>query len=96
MQVSNFGNDIILAEQCRQDVDKFCSSEEAGNGRVHACLRSHRSELTPGCAAEELKLEIEESSNFELRTSLKQVSFHCVAISVPVPSSNATAVRSSH
>jgi golgi apparatus protein 1 len=69
VQARNFGNDIILVEQCKQDVDRFCSSVQPGNGRLLACLRSHRSELTPGCAAEELKLEMEESSNLELRTS---------------------------
>lgn len=77
MQVTNYGNDVILAEQCRKDVETFCSTEEAGGGRVHACLRLHRDELSDGCAAEELKLEIEESSSFELRTNLKQVCFLC-------------------
>lgn len=78
MQVTNFGNDIILAEKCREDVEKFCTLEEAGEGRVHACLRTHREEISKGCAAEELKLEIEESGIFELRTNLKQVCCHCL------------------
>lgn len=62
-----------MAEKCRQDVDNYCTDVEAGEGRVHACLRSHRDELSAGCAAEQLRLEIEESSSFELRTNLKKV-----------------------
>lgn len=30
MEVSNFRNDIILAEACRDDVDKFCADVESG------------------------------------------------------------------
>lgn len=30
MEVSNYKNDIILAEACRGDVDRFCSTVEPG------------------------------------------------------------------
>lgn len=30
MEVSNFKNDIILAEACREDVDKYCANVEGG------------------------------------------------------------------
>ena len=30
MEVSNFHNDILLAEACREDVDKYCNTIEAG------------------------------------------------------------------
>lgn len=30
MEVSDYKNDIILAEACRWDVDKFCSTVPAG------------------------------------------------------------------
>ena len=30
MEVSDFRNDIILAEACRQDVDKYCAKVEPG------------------------------------------------------------------
>lgn len=36
MEVSNFRNDIILAEACRDDVDKFCTDVEAGACSVPA------------------------------------------------------------
>jgi golgi apparatus protein 1 len=64
---------VLLAEACRGDVDKICAKVEAGEGRVHECLREHRGQLTEPCRKEELKLEIQEASNFELRTNLKKV-----------------------
>lgn len=30
MEVENFNNDIILAEACRSDVDKYCANVEPG------------------------------------------------------------------
>lgn len=41
MEVSNFRNDIILAEACRDDVDKFCADVESGASGVwsHPWLR---------------------------------------------------------
>ena len=83
----------MLAEQCRNDVESFCSTEEPGDGRVHACLRSHRDELSPGCAAEELKLEIEEASSFELKINLKQVCFQCPGAVCSWPNTPAMTVQ---
>lgn len=34
MEVTNFNNDILLAEACREDVDKFCSSVQPGGDRA--------------------------------------------------------------
>lgn len=73
MQVNNFGNDVILAEACRADIDKFCKGVKGGDGRVHECLRKHRGELTDACRKAELELEIEEVGNFDLRTNLRKV-----------------------
>lgn len=33
MEVSNFKNDILLAEACRTDVEQFCSTVEPGGSR---------------------------------------------------------------
>jgi Golgi apparatus protein 1 len=30
MEVENYKNDIILAEACREDVDKYCANVEPG------------------------------------------------------------------
>ena len=73
VQVNTFGNDIILAEACRDDVSKLCSKVQAGHGALHDCLREHRQKLSAKCRKEEFRLEIEESSNFELRTSFMRV-----------------------
>lgn len=40
MEVSNYKNDIILAEACRSDVDRFCYNIPAGAcgcACMHAC-----------------------------------------------------------
>lgn len=36
MEVSNFHNDVILAAQCRADVDKFCKDVPPGESTPHA------------------------------------------------------------
>ena len=77
LQVSDFGSDVILAEACRGDHDKFCAQVPAGKGRVHACLRRHRAQLSQACRKEELQLEIEEASSIELRTPLTEVRSAC-------------------
>lgn len=70
MEVTDFHNDVILAAACRDDVDKFCKGEQAGEGRIHACLRANREQLTASCRSEELLLEQQEADNLELRPSL--------------------------
>jgi hypothetical protein len=37
MEVSNFNNDVILAANCRGDVDKFCKNIEPGVRGCSAC-----------------------------------------------------------
>ncbi|GLI58992.1 hypothetical protein VaNZ11_000814 [Volvox africanus] len=70
MEVSNFMNDILLAEACRTDVELYCSNVEAGEGRVHKCLRDNRKKLTEACRREELLLEEKEANSIELNMSL--------------------------
>ncbi len=36
-------------QQCRDDVTKFCSSVERGQGRVFACLNEQKTELSGAC-----------------------------------------------
>lgn len=73
MEVSDFRNDVILAEACRQDVDQFCDMVEPGEGRVHQCLRDNREKISEACAAEELKLEKIESESTELQPRLNKL-----------------------
>lgn len=70
MEVSNYNNDVILAAACKSDVEKLCANVEPGEGRVHNCLREHRSQLSEACRREELLLEELEAENVELRPSL--------------------------
>lgn len=54
-----------------------CSSKHfscvAGEGRVHECLRSHRTQLSDSCRKEELLLEEMEAENVELRPGIMRV-----------------------
>jgi len=34
---------------CRADFDRFCKGTQPGQGRVLACLRGHRNDLTESC-----------------------------------------------
>eukprot|EP00201_Polytomella_parva_P015143 CAMPEP_0175066598 /NCGR_PEP_ID=MMETSP0052_2-20121109/16604_1 /TAXON_ID=51329 ORGANISM="Polytomella parva, Strain SAG 63-3" /NCGR_SAMPLE_ID=MMETSP0052_2 /ASSEMBLY_ACC=CAM_ASM_000194 /LENGTH=941 /DNA_ID=CAMNT_0016333331 /DNA_START=144 /DNA_END=2969 /DNA_ORIENTATION=- len=70
MEVNDYRNDVLLAAACRNDVDKFCSKVETGEGRVHECLRKNRSGLSPACRREEILLEEQEAESVELRPSL--------------------------
>ncbi|GBF94315.1 hypothetical protein Rsub_06937 [Raphidocelis subcapitata] len=70
MEVTDFRNDVILAEACRGDVDKYCGQVEPGEGRVHACLRHQMNFLSPACAAEESKLASKEARDIRLKPKL--------------------------
>eukprot|EP00775_Hariotina_reticulata_P012795 gene12795-12923_t len=70
MEVQDFHNDVILAAQCQGDVEQFCKLVPPGEGRVHACLRQHRSQLSDGCRQEESILEQQEAEHIELRPNL--------------------------
>ncbi|MGY3618945.1 cysteine rich repeat-containing protein [Bradyrhizobium sp. USDA 10063] len=37
-------------QACRGDYSRLCSSVSPGGGRIIACLQSHASELSSGCA----------------------------------------------
>lgn len=70
LQVRDFRNDVILAEACRQDVDKYCGSVKPGEGKVHQCLVDHQDNLAVACRAETNHLSITAASNVELSPSL--------------------------
>lgn len=70
MEVTDFRNDVLLAEACRGDVDTHCKSVKPGEGRVLQCLRDHRQQLTDACRKEELKLSIIQSRDIRLRPKM--------------------------
>jgi hypothetical protein len=56
MEVTDFRNDVILAEACRGDVDKYCKDVEPGEGFVgfrgsRVLLSEGRTTGTPGCVS---------------------------------------------
>lgn len=73
MEVTDFRNDVILAEACRGDVESLCLDVEPGEGRVHQCLRMHRDELSPKCKQEEMKLAAIEYRDIRLRPKLNKL-----------------------
>lgn len=66
--------DAVLQKACDGDIATYCSDVEAGKGRVHQCLRNNRDKLSKQCAAEELKLNIIQSSDIRLRPGFKDCS----------------------
>ncbi|HVP30956.1 MAG TPA: cysteine rich repeat-containing protein [Myxococcota bacterium] len=40
-----------VANECRSDLEKFCSGVAAGQGRLVACIDGHAKELSARCAA---------------------------------------------
>lgn len=36
-------------DACRGDIKRFCAGIKPGQGRIAACLKSHRAELSPAC-----------------------------------------------
>lgn len=73
MEVTDFRNDVILAEACRNDVEKYCKDVEPGEGRVHQCLRFHRDEISDRCRTEEMKLAALEYRDIRLRPKLNKL-----------------------
>lgn len=66
--------DAVLQKACDSDIATYCADVEAGKGRVHQCLRNNRDKLSKQCAAEELKLNIIQSSDIRLRPGFKDCS----------------------
>ncbi|KAI8477290.1 MAG: hypothetical protein J3K34DRAFT_398918 [Monoraphidium minutum] len=73
MEVSDFRNDVILAEACRDDVETYCKDVEPGEGRVHACLRHQINFISESCRAEENKLAALEYRDIRLKPKLAKL-----------------------
>lgn len=41
--------DGAVAEACKADVDKLCNGVQPGEGRIGACLKEHKKEVSKGC-----------------------------------------------
>uniref|UniRef100_A0A7S0YM23 Golgi apparatus protein 1 n=1 Tax=Polytomella parva TaxID=51329 RepID=A0A7S0YM23_9CHLO len=73
MEVSDFRNDVILAEACRNDVDQYCYDVTPGEGRVHTCLRFYKDKISDECRDEEMKLMELEYNDIRLRPKLNKL-----------------------
>eukprot|EP00195_Chlamydomonas_chlamydogama_P004977 CAMPEP_0202901334 /NCGR_PEP_ID=MMETSP1392-20130828/14194_1 /ASSEMBLY_ACC=CAM_ASM_000868 /TAXON_ID=225041 /ORGANISM="Chlamydomonas chlamydogama, Strain SAG 11-48b" /LENGTH=885 /DNA_ID=CAMNT_0049587883 /DNA_START=46 /DNA_END=2703 /DNA_ORIENTATION=- len=73
MEVTDFRNDVILAEACRNDVEAYCKDVEPGEGRVHQCLRFNRDKISERCRNEEMKLAAIEYRDIRLRPKLNKL-----------------------
>ena len=71
IMASDVRADAVLQKACNNDISTFCADVEPGKGRVHECLRNNRDKLSKQCAAEELKLNIIQSSDIRLRPGFK-------------------------
>lgn len=73
MEVSDYRNDVPLAEACREDVGKYCQNIEPGGGRIIACLRQNREKLQPACRREELRQSTTAAADIRLRPKLHKL-----------------------
>jgi len=61
-----------MEDACRQDIEKFCKSEQGGAGRMQACLRRHSKELTESCAAMVVQVKKAESDDATVNFSVRK------------------------
>jgi|UniRef100_A0A7S1X9L8 Golgi apparatus protein 1 len=73
MEVTDFRNDVILAEACRGDILQYCPDVEPGDGRIIRCLQDNRESISTACKNEENKLEQLQSNNINNNPVLKRV-----------------------
>lgn len=76
--------DIGAAEACENDIATLCPNVKYGQGRVHACLRSHLKRLTPACYREEFAEIQQEAGDARLMPGLRRacshdLSLHCAS-----------------
>jgi hypothetical protein len=40
----------VLKAYCGPDIERLCPKVEPGHGRIKACLRAHKEQISVGCA----------------------------------------------
>lgn len=48
-----------VKEACHDDIAKLCADVKPGKGRIMACMRSHREQLSEGCKKEFAEMKAE-------------------------------------
>lgn len=67
---ADFKLDAMLSELCNADAEKLCKDVEPGEGRVQACLRGKRPQLSWDCQEELFRQEVENADDVRLNTVL--------------------------
>lgn len=49
-------DDAVLA-YCKEDVERLCAGVRPGGGRILQCLKSHKEQMSVGCAQGLMKLK---------------------------------------
>lgn len=52
-----FAKDNELVKYCKTDIQRLCNTVKPGDGRILACLKAHKKEMTVGCAQALQKLQ---------------------------------------
>jgi len=40
---------VYVGTECKADIEKFCASVEAGEGRILSCLEANKAQVSDGC-----------------------------------------------
>jgi hypothetical protein len=66
----DFAADAMLSELCTDDAQVLCEDVKAGGGRVQACLRTKRPQLSWDCQEELFRKEVEDADDLRLNPTL--------------------------
>ena len=57
---------------CMADAARLCSGVEPGGGAQIACLKAHKSELSPACKKNVMKMKVKQMENEQLEQQRQQ------------------------
>ena len=57
---------------CMADAARLCSDVEPGGGAQIACLKAHKSELSPACKKNVMKMKVKQMENEQLQQQQEQ------------------------
>src|SRR5215475_15136460 len=57
---------------CNAELQQFCAGVQPGGGRMLACLKEHRDQVSPACRSEEHTSELQSRENLVCRLLLEK------------------------
>ena len=57
---------------CMADAARLCANVEPGGGAQLACLKAHKSELSPACKKNVMKMKVKQMENQQLEQQRQQ------------------------